>query len=69
MSQNRDHERSPFEKLKHHYEETDLECHECGYDDTEGEWQTQTTGDTVEYRHVCPSCGAIQRRTLSVGEE
>lgn len=56
MSRDHDH-RSPFEQLRSHYEEGDLACPECGYEDTEGEWET-TTGDTVRYRHLCPSCGS-----------
>lgn len=67
MSRDHDH-RSPFEQLRSHYEEGDLACPECGYEDTEGEWET-TTGDTVRYRHLCPSCGSTQTRTLSVTEE
>lgn len=69
MSHDRESARSAFEKLKSHYDETDLKCHECGYEDEEGEWQTKTTGDEVEYRHLCPSCGALDRRTLSVPDE
>lgn len=66
----RDHDQwSPFEQLRSHYDEADLACPECGYEDTEGEWEATTTGDTVQYRHVCPSCGATQTRTLSVNQD
>lgn len=68
MSQNRDDGRSPFERLKSHYD-ADLKCPKCGYEDSDGEWQTVTTGDVVQYRHICPSCGAIQRRTLSLTDD
>jgi len=44
--------------------EADLRCPECGYEDAEGEWSARTTGDRVLYRHVCPSCGAIDSLTL-----
>ncbi len=59
--------RSPFERLKTQYSQVDLVCPKCGYDDTDGEWQAVTTGGVVQYRHICPSCGAIRRRTISLG--
>ncbi len=58
--------RSPFERLRTQYNDVDLVCPKCGYDDKDGEWQAATAGRTVQYRHVCPSCGAIRRRTLSL---
>jgi predicted RNA-binding Zn-ribbon protein involved in translation (DUF1610 family) len=59
--------RSPFERLKRQYSDVDLVCPKCGYDDDDGEWQAVTTGGVVQYRHVCPGCGAIRRRTISLG--
>ena len=57
-------DRTPFERLKHHYDETALTCSECGYYDEGGEWVAETSGDRVEYRHECPSCGLTQVRVL-----
>lgn len=45
----------------------DLTCSKCGYDDADGEWQAATSGDRVQYRHVCPACGAIRMRELRLG--
>ncbi len=54
---------TPLDRLKSRYDR-DLRCGECGYVDEEGEWQARTTGNRVDYRHLCPSCGAVERRTL-----
>ncbi|MFC6732405.1 HVO_0649 family zinc finger protein [Haladaptatus sp. DYSN1] len=69
MGHDLDDERSPFEKLKSHYDDVDMKCPECGYEDTDGEWQTETTGEKVHYHHICPSCGVVQKRTLSIDAE
>ncbi|SDY42778.1 HVO_0649 family zinc finger protein [Halobellus clavatus] len=61
-------DRSPFERLRTQYSDADLVCPKCGYDDADGEWQAVTTGDVVEYRHVCPGCGSIRRRTVSLDD-
>jgi len=63
MSLRRDWGTTPLDRLKTQYDR-DLRCRECGFEDTEGAWQARTTGDRVSYRHVCPSCGAIETRTL-----
>lgn len=55
---------TPFGKLRTHYDQVDLTCPECGYDDDDGSWKAKTTGDRVQYRHICPSCGARRSRTL-----
>lgn len=60
--------RSPFENLRRHYDR-DLVCPKCGYRDEDGEWVATTTGDEVQYRHLCPSCGYVRRRTLRSGSE
>jgi hypothetical protein len=56
---------SPFDRIRSHYDE-DLRCRECGYEDTDGEWRATTTGSRVDYTHVCPSCGAVEQRTLKL---
>ena len=52
--------------LRSHFDDAAATCPKCGYED-DGGWQASTTGDRVLYRHVCPSCGAIDRRTLRFG--
>jgi transposase len=57
---------TPFERLRDRYDETSRTCPKCGYEDEEGSWRVETTGDRVFYRHLCPSCGARSTRTLRV---
>lgn len=58
--------RSPFERLKNHFDESDLNCPDCGYFDEEGAWESRTDGTVVVYSHECPSCGSIQHRTVDI---
>jgi len=44
-------------------------CGECGHTDEGGEWQTAYRGGRLVYRHVCPRCGAIERRVLRLDDE
>lgn len=53
---------SPFDRLRTRLQETDLECRQCGYECDE--WQATTSGGRVQYRLVCPVCGAIETREL-----
>ncbi|MFC7071112.1 HVO_0649 family zinc finger protein [Halobaculum lipolyticum] len=39
-------------------------CTKCGYTDEGGTWQTRYRERRLVYRHVCPRCGAIERRTF-----
>ncbi|MFB6102472.1 MAG: HVO_0649 family zinc finger protein [Haloplanus sp.] len=55
---------TPFDRLRSHYEESRAACPSCGHEDTDGEWRVTTAGLRVEYRHQCPSCGAVDRREL-----
>ena len=59
---------TPFERLRSHMEHRseDLVCPDCGYEDDGGEWTAETSGDRVLYRHVCPSCGSIRKRTFDL---
>lgn len=59
-------DRSAFERLKDHFDQTELECPDCGYFDEEGEWETETDGSTITYRHECPDCGSVQTKTLDL---
>ena len=60
--------RSPFERLKHHYEQTASVCPACGYEDDGGGWVGATDGTATRYSHECPSCGAVEERTVSFGK-
>ena len=55
---------SAFESLRSHYETEELTCPECGHEDEDGQWQAETTGCRISYRHMCPSCGAVDKREL-----
>ncbi len=69
MSGSRNGGLSPFERLRSRFEEQDLVCPKCGYDDADGKWLAATGGDRIQYRHLCPSCGHVRRRTFLLGEE
>ncbi|WP_128477025.1 HVO_0649 family zinc finger protein [Halorussus pelagicus] len=60
---------SPFERLRSRFEDEDLVCPKCGYDDEDGKWLAETGGDRIQYRHLCPSCGYVRRRTFRLGAE
>jgi len=60
---------SPFERLRSRFEDEDLVCPKCGYDDEDGKWLAATGGDRIQYRHLCPSCGYVRRRTFRLGGE
>lgn len=55
---------SPLERLRRRYETTEKRCPSCGYVDEEGNWTSETDGQRVVYRHVCPSCGAAHEHTF-----
>ncbi|ADE02444.1 HVO_0649 family zinc finger protein [Haloferax volcanii] len=55
-----------LDRLRERYSDADLTCSKCGFTDDGGEWSAKTTGSSVFYRRVCPSCGAIETRTLSL---
>lgn len=59
---------SPFEHLTIHMDDVDLVCPDCGYEDEEGNWSAETNGATVLYRHLCPSCGSIRKRTFDLSD-
>jgi predicted RNA-binding Zn-ribbon protein involved in translation (DUF1610 family) len=60
---------NPLESLRSRFDDADLVCSDCGYEDHDGSWTSVTSGDRVLYRHVCPSCGSIRKRTLRLGEK
>ena len=57
---------TPLSTLKSHYERTRRVCEACGFVDTDADWRAETTGRTVRYVHVCPSCGAEARQVVRV---
>lgn len=60
--------RSPFERLRAHYDHELSVCPACGHEDEEGGWTAETDGAGVVYRHVCPSCGAEQEHKLQLSD-
>lgn len=58
--------RSPMERLRTHYDNEELTCTECGYEDDGGAWESETNGSEVHYYHECPQCGAVREHSLSV---
>jgi len=64
-----EHSRSALERLREYYDHEELVCPDCGYEDADGSWRSETDGDVVEYHHECPQCGAVRSHTLDVHEE
>ncbi|WP_303659904.1 HVO_0649 family zinc finger protein [Haladaptatus salinisoli] len=60
---------TPFERLTSHMEGEDLVCPDCGYEDNGGEWKAKTNGSQILYRHLCPSCGAVRKRTFDLSDK
>ncbi|WP_222919918.1 HVO_0649 family zinc finger protein [Natrinema sp. SYSU A 869] len=56
--------RSPFERLREKFDESELRCPACGYVDTDGGWRVTTSGGRVRYQFVCPTCDAVETREL-----
>lgn len=69
MSHPEDVGSTPFERVASHMEHEDLVCPECGHEDEGGRWRVRTNGVRVRYSHVCPSCGAIRKRTYDLGHD
>lgn len=69
MAQTGNRGKSPLDRLRARYSDVDLDCAECGYEDENGRWRAETTGDRIRYSHVCPSCGAIRTRTLRLSDD
>ncbi|TYT60784.1 HVO_0649 family zinc finger protein [Natrialba swarupiae] len=55
---------TPFERLRQKLEDSELECRQCGFRDTDGGWRVTTTGSRVRYQFVCPSCSAVETREM-----
>ena len=67
MSSKRSTGTTALDGLRSHFDDAAATCPKCGYEDADGGWQAATSGDRVLYRHVCPSCGAINKRELRFG--
>ncbi|WP_338742489.1 HVO_0649 family zinc finger protein [Haloplanus salilacus] len=63
MSITNRHGSTPFGRLRSHYEQSRSTCPACGHED-DVEWRPTTTGRRIEFRHRCPSCGAVDRCEL-----
>ncbi|MFC7069656.1 HVO_0649 family zinc finger protein [Halobaculum lipolyticum] len=61
--------RSPLERLKQYYDHEELTCSECGYEDADGEWHSETDGSRVHYYHECPRCDAVDEHTIRLSNE
>ena len=59
--------RSPFERLKQKFDESDPKCPACGCSDSDAGWRVRTTGSRVTYQYVCPTCDAIETREMRLG--
>lgn len=64
-----DGSRSTLERLRQYYDHEELVCPECGYEDEDGSWESETNGREVDYYHECPRCGAIREHTLDLRGE
>ena len=58
---------TPLERLSSRYDAEDLTCPKCGYLDDDVSWKTETDGRRIDFRHLCPSCGYVRRRTFTLG--
>ncbi|WP_312909101.1 HVO_0649 family zinc finger protein [Natronosalvus caseinilyticus] len=56
--------RSPFERLRQRLDRTSARCRECGYDGDDAGWHVTTSGRSVHYRFVCPSCAGVETREV-----
>lgn len=57
---------SPIERLRSYYDEEELVCPDCGYEDDPGSWEGETDGNQVHYFHECPGCGAVREHTMTL---
>lgn len=64
----RDGGANPFERLRSHFEDVEMACPECGYEDDEGEWLANTDGGRVVYQHICPKCGKVRQYSYTLDD-
>ncbi|MFC4543912.1 HVO_0649 family zinc finger protein [Halosolutus amylolyticus] len=56
--------RSPFERLRAKFDESEARCGECGYVVEDGGWRVTAAGSRVRYQFVCPTCNAVETRVM-----
>ncbi|AXR79193.1 HVO_0649 family zinc finger protein [Natrarchaeobaculum sulfurireducens] len=56
--------RSPFDRLRQKFDESELECRQCGYLDDDGGWRVTASRGRVQYQFVCPICEAVETRSI-----
>lgn len=59
--------RSPFERLRTKFDETELQCRQCGAQGDDSGWRVTTSGGRVRYQFVCPTCDAIETKEMRLG--
>jgi predicted RNA-binding Zn-ribbon protein involved in translation (DUF1610 family) len=55
---------SALDGLRDYLNRSEPRCPECGHVDTDEGWRAETSGRRVRYEHVCPSCDAVDERTI-----
>ncbi|RQG92268.1 HVO_0649 family zinc finger protein [Natrarchaeobius chitinivorans] len=55
---------TPFERLRRKFDDSGLECGQCGNRETNGGWRVTTTGSRVHYQFVCPACRAVETKEM-----
>jgi hypothetical protein len=67
MTTNTNQGRTPMERLRRRYENSETKCPECGYvDDDEDNWRSHIDSQQVVYHHVCPSCDAAREYVFHI---
>lgn len=64
MSIDRSAGTTPLDGLAAYFDRRFSRCPACGFEDDDVHWTAHSDGRSVEYRHTCPSCDAVDRRTL-----
>ncbi|WP_096390640.1 HVO_0649 family zinc finger protein [Halopenitus persicus] len=52
-----------LDRLRDRLDRDDHVCSSCGYVHPDPSWEAVTSGDRIQYRRRCDSCGALARRT------
>ncbi|MFC6907028.1 HVO_0649 family zinc finger protein [Halalkalicoccus tibetensis] len=58
--------RSPFERVRDRYENSEKKCPDCGYIGEDGEWKSETDGRVIVYQYRCSSCNATRRHVFNL---
>jgi uncharacterized Zn finger protein len=57
---------TPLEGFAAHFERVVVRCPACGHEDEQRRWTVSADGRSVEYSYTCTSCGAVERRSLTL---